>query len=97
MLSATFTSVYLGMCLGLGMRYTYWSLVLQVPNDAPLWMQNSQLCFYWTPTRPGDLSQCGGRRTICARAGQWTDYYRDDTNSKVGGCKLSWGLLTHWA
>ncbi len=67
-------------------------VTLQVPSSAPQWMKNTQLCFYWYPT--GDSGQCGGGvgRTLCAKPGQWTPYYYDDTDGRKGGCKMSWGL-----
>ena len=67
-----------------------WKLI--VPNAAPLWMQNAQLCFQWYPD--GDGGQCGGgaSRNLCANANEFTSPYRDDTDGRGGGCQMSWGI-----
>lgn len=68
-----------------------WRLVLS--NTAPAWMRNVQLCYEWYPD--GDGGQCGGGagRRLCARADQWTQYYRDDSDGRPGGCQMRWGLV----
>ena len=67
---------------------------LKVPSSAPLWLKNAKLCFYWYPD--GDGGQCGGgggiSRHLCAVANSWTRYYRDDTDRRGGGCRMSWGI-----
>ncbi|XP_059142063.1 perivitellin-2 67 kDa subunit-like [Physella acuta] len=65
---------------------------LEVPSSAPLWMRTSKMCFSWYPD--GDGGQCGPApsRDLCAVANQWTDYYRDDTDRRPGGCRMSWGV-----
>ncbi|BFZ00947.1 hypothetical protein BsWGS_03986 [Bradybaena similaris] len=66
-----------------------WRVV--VPDSAPLWMRTSKMCFSWYPD--GDGGQCSGpSRDLCATANQWTEYYRDDTDNRGGGCRLSWGI-----
>lgn len=67
-----------------------WRLV--VPSNAPAWALNLQLCYVWYPD--GDGGQCGGgaSRNLCARANDWTAYYRDDTDRRGGGCQMSWGI-----
>lgn len=65
---------------------------LDVPSNSPLWLKTTQLCYYWYPD--GNGGQCGPApsRTLCARSDQWTAYYRDDTDGRSGGCRMSWGL-----
>ncbi|KAH9512372.1 Perivitellin-2 67 kDa subunit [Bulinus truncatus] len=65
---------------------------IEVPTSAPLWMRTVKICFSWYPD--GDGGQCGPApsRDLCAVANQWTEYYRDDTDSRSGGCRMSWGL-----
>ncbi|XP_005112978.1 perivitellin-2 67 kDa subunit [Aplysia californica] len=66
-----------------------WRLV--VPGSAPLWMKTARLCFSWYPD--GNGGQCGGpSRDLCATANSWTSYYRDDTDNRSGGCRMSWGI-----
>ena len=67
-----------------------WRIV--VPDSAPTWMKETKLCFSWYPD--GDGGQCGPAksRNMCATANQWTPYYRDDTDGRSGGCRMSWGL-----
>jgi len=69
-----------------------WRLI--IPSDAPGWMLNIRLCYNWYPD--GDGGQCGGGadRNLCALANNWTPYYRDDSDSRSGGCQMSWGLKT---
>ncbi|KAK7479917.1 hypothetical protein BaRGS_00028825 [Batillaria attramentaria] len=66
---------------------------LLVPDTAPEWLKDVRLCFQWFPG--GDAGQCGdgADRLLCARANQWTAYYRDDTDYRSGGCKMQWGLM----
>ena len=67
-----------------------WKLV--VPESAPTWALNVELCYFWYPD--GDGGQCGGgaARHLCALANSWTSYYRDDTDGRGGGCRQSWGI-----
>ncbi|KAK7471884.1 hypothetical protein BaRGS_00035468, partial [Batillaria attramentaria] len=53
---------------------------------------NVELCYEWYAD--GDGGQCGGGAAwrLCARANQWTAYYRDDTDLRAGGCRMRWGL-----
>ena len=68
------------------------SWMLSVPGYSPQWLRNVRLCFMWYPD--GDGGQCGGGvgRELCARSNQWTTYYRDDTDGRGGGCRMSWEL-----
>ncbi len=68
------------------------SWALLVPAIAPQWLRDIQLCYKWHPD--GDEGQCGGRvgRELCARANDWTTYYRDDTDERSGGCQMAWSL-----
>ena len=63
---------------------------LSIPSDSPEWLRDVQLCFNWS----GPGNQCGGGapQELCARANFWTNYYRDDTDNRGGGCHMSWGL-----
>ncbi|CAG5124603.1 unnamed protein product [Candidula unifasciata] len=64
---------------------------IEVPDSAPLWMKTSKMCFSWYPD--GDGGQCSGpSRDLCTTANQWTEYYRDDTDNRGGGCRMSWGI-----
>ena len=67
-----------------------WRIV--VPHRAPLWIRMAKLCYYWYPDGGG--GQCGGGagRQLCAVANQWTPYYKDDTDRRSGGCRMSWGI-----
>ena len=63
---------------------------LSIPHNSPEWLQSAKLCYTW---RGG--SQCGGSGTpneLCAYANRYTNYYRDDTDSRSGGCDMSWSL-----
>ena len=41
----------------------------------------------------GDTRQCGARsRVVCAPVGRLTPVYRDDTDGRSGGCRMSWML-----
>ncbi|KAK0060710.1 perivitellin-2 67 kDa subunit [Biomphalaria pfeifferi] len=67
---------------------------IEVPSSAPLWMRTTKMCFSWYPD--GDAGQCGevSSRDLCAKVNEWTEYYLDDTDERVGGCRMSWGLKT---
>ncbi|XP_014669680.1 PREDICTED: uncharacterized protein LOC106810747 [Priapulus caudatus] len=69
-----------------------WKLKLPSTTTLEPWAQKIQLCFQWYPD--GDGGQCGGgaARKLCANAGFWTPYYRDDTDGRGGGCRMSWGI-----
>ncbi|XP_070541628.1 uncharacterized protein [Ptychodera flava] len=66
---------------------------LRAPSDAPDWFDNAKICYEWYAD--GDAGQCGGgaNRILCAYPGQWTSYYRDDTDGRSGGCRMRWGLF----
>ncbi|XP_076070486.1 perivitellin-2 67 kDa subunit-like [Mytilus galloprovincialis] len=66
--------------------------MLSVPSNAPLWMQNAELCYEWYPD--GNGGQCGGgaSRHLCARSNSYTAPYRDDTDRRGGGCQMRWGI-----
>ncbi|CAG0903510.1 unnamed protein product [Darwinula stevensoni] len=67
------------------------SWMLEVPSSAPVWLQNVKMCFSWYPD--GDSGQCAApSRNLCAISNSWTEYYRDDTDNRSGGCRMSWGL-----
>ena len=40
------------------------------------------------------IGQCGAGegRELCANSNHWTTYYRDDTDNRGGGCRMSWEL-----
>ena len=65
---------------------------LSVPGYSPHWLRTMSLCFEWFAD--GDSGQCGGgvEQTLCATANSWTRYYRDDTDNRGGGCRMSWSL-----
>eukprot|EP00794_Sanderia_malayensis_P012953 gene12953-14283_t len=61
-------------------------------NGVPSWAYGIQICFRWRST--GDAAQCNSRPRgeMCAAIGSMTKYYNDDTDSRIGGCKLAWKL-----
>ncbi|CAB4020748.1 Hypothetical predicted protein [Paramuricea clavata] len=65
---------------------------LKLPSVHSWWARNIQFCYEWYPD--GDCGQCGGgaARKLCAKANNWTPYYRDDTDNRGGGCRMRWGL-----
>jgi hypothetical protein len=68
-----------------------WRIAL--PSNAPLWMKTARLCYEWYPD--GNGGQCGVAgtpRMMCALANAWTQYYRDDTDRRNGGCRMRWGI-----
>ncbi|XP_059146764.1 perivitellin-2 67 kDa subunit-like [Physella acuta] len=68
--------------------------MIQVPDNAPYWMKAVQMCYEWAAE--GDASQCGGDAPShqCVIANEWTQYYRDQTDDRWGGCDMKWGLKT---
>ncbi|XP_013787111.1 perivitellin-2 67 kDa subunit-like [Limulus polyphemus] len=61
----------------------------------PSWfIDKTMLCYRWYPD--GDGGQCGGgaSRLLCAKPGDMTNYYRDDTDKRGGGCRMSWSITT---
>lgn len=61
--------------------------------ELPSWFQEQvALCYSWYPD--GNGGQCGGGagRNLCAKVGAMTDYYRDDTDGRGGGCRMSWAI-----
>ncbi|XP_028408379.1 perivitellin-2 67 kDa subunit-like [Dendronephthya gigantea] len=68
-----------------------WQLKLPSVHDG--WARNIKLCYEWYPD--GNGGQCGGgaARKLCAKANNWTPYYRDDTDNRGGGCRMRWGLF----
>ncbi|XP_076352890.1 perivitellin-2 67 kDa subunit-like isoform X1 [Tachypleus tridentatus] len=63
-----------------------------VTSEAPTWFKQVKICYRWYPD--GDGGQCGGGvgRLLCASVKTWTTYYRDDTDRRGGGCRMSWKL-----
>ncbi|XP_059159764.1 perivitellin-2 67 kDa subunit-like [Physella acuta] len=60
----------------------------------PVWFQKAKLCMTWKGTK--DAAQCGGPGVpaqICAQVNNMTQWYLDNTDSRQGGCNMSWGLL----
>ncbi|XP_064650343.1 perivitellin-2 67 kDa subunit-like [Lineus longissimus] len=59
----------------------------------PPWFRQVQVCFRWYPD--GDGGQCGGgaARNLCAPIGSYTPFYRDDTDRRGGGCRMSWRIV----
>lgn len=70
---------------------------LKVPAYAPDWLLRTKLCFNWYAD--GDAGQCGGttglQNNLCASANTWTQDYRDDTDSRPGGCRMSWSIIVN--
>ena len=61
--------------------------------QSPAWFRNNvQLCYRWYAD--GNGGQCGGGapREMCASVGSYTQEYRDDTDNRGGGCRMSWRI-----
>ena len=61
--------------------------------SAPSWFStNVKICYRWYAD--GDGGQCGGGadKLLCAEVGSYTPEYRDDTDNRGGGCRMSWML-----
>ncbi|CAG0896999.1 unnamed protein product [Darwinula stevensoni] len=58
----------------------------------PYWFtEETQLCYHWIAQR--DAGQCGGSGGMqCAKPGQMTSNYRDDTDKRKGGCLIGWTI-----
>ena len=55
-----------------------------------------RLCFQETE----GSSQCQGTRSSCtgwSHYASWTNYFRDDTDNRGGGCRYAWKLESRWA
>jgi len=77
----------------------YYSWRLEITGNPkeqiPQYFRDTQICHKWHAQR--DAGQCnGGRRdgTNCARVGQSTARYLDDTDWRGGGCEYSWKIAT---
>jgi len=88
-----FTAEYRDATEGRG-RGCFLSWSLSVPTESPGWALNLMLCLNWHSE--GDYGQCGSDkgRQLCALANKWTDFYKDNTGSRPGGCQMSWGIIT---
>jgi len=65
-----------------------------VATNYPEWFRQVQICYRWYAD--GDYGQCGdhsGRGEACASVGTFTNFYRDDTDKRDGGCRMSWRLF----
>ena len=56
------------------------------------WFSQLQLCFKYIPA--GDRAQCGDgfEKELCSSLNEFLPYYYDGTDSRSGGCVLSWKL-----
>ena len=66
--------------------------------SAPSWLNKGlKFCFNWMPSNGGDGGQCGDvpSNTECMYNGKWTNYYRDDTDRRPGGCLMRWGFFLY--
>ena len=68
--------------------------VFHILADIPLWFNQTQLCYKWRPD--GDGGQCGAGepQDLCATVGSQTQYYRDDTDGRGGGCRMQWAVMS---
>ncbi|KAK0060712.1 perivitellin-2 67 kDa subunit [Biomphalaria pfeifferi] len=58
----------------------------------PAWFNDVRVCYRWYPDEnPGE---CGGgaARLLCAGINQFSPEYRDDTDIRSGGCRMSWRI-----
>ena len=71
---------------------TTMTIIVKRQVDIPRWFtENTQLCYDWYPD--GDGGQCSGpSRHLCAKPGLMTAEYRDDSDGRSGGCRMSWSL-----
>ena len=69
-----------------------WGLVS--PYSPEWFRDNVQICYRWYAD--GNGGQCGGGapQEMCAPIGSYTQEYRDDTDNRSGGCRMSWKLST---
>lgn len=93
-----FTREYLDETdLRIGGCYYRWRLQI-VGNPGvqiPSYFLNTQICHRWHAQ--ADAGQCNANRrdgTNCARVGQTTNQYLDDTDWRGGGCEYSWMIKT---
>ena len=68
---------------------------LRVPEESPIWLLNTKLCFKWWYHLTRNTGECGAgsNETICATSNHWTDWYLDDTDSRSpfgSGCAMQW-------
>jgi len=64
-------------------------------EQIPSYFRDTQICHRWHAQ--GDAHQCGGNRRDgrnCAKVGQSTARYLDDTDWRGGGCEYSWIIST---
>lgn len=57
------------------------------------WFDNVQICFRWSAIGSG-VDQCGQgvENGLCAIVNNFTDFYREDTDSRSKGCQMQWKL-----
>ena len=74
--------------------YTYTLKKHKYFTGIPSWFYQTQLCYQWRPD--GNGGQCGGGVPwkLCASVGSKTQYYRDDTDRRSGGCRMQWGIFS---
>lgn len=91
------TNIYANGC------YMQW--MLSVPPNAPLWIQTSKMCMWYSAKRVAtNRSYNGGdgcyfsghkRVPICAYANQYTNEYLDNTTGYSLYCQLQWGIIVN--
>ncbi|XP_054155407.1 perivitellin-2 67 kDa subunit-like [Oppia nitens] len=60
----------------------------------PNWFYDTKLCYEWYAD--DNAGQCSGpSRSLCAQVNSQTQWYRDDTDKRAGGCRMKWGLTAH--
>ncbi|CAG2232577.1 unnamed protein product [Mytilus edulis] len=57
------------------------------------WFKNVRMCYKWG-SESADGGQCGSGTSgvTCANVNSYTDYYKDDTDRRAGGCYMQWML-----
>jgi len=83
--------------LRLGGCFYSWRLEIVGKPKTPIpgYFRETKICHKWHAN--GDARQCNGNRrdgTNCAKVGQSTARYLDDTNFLGGGCEYSWMVQT---
>ncbi|XP_071128168.1 perivitellin-2 67 kDa subunit-like [Mytilus edulis] len=56
------------------------------------WFKNVSICYKWGSESDGGQCGSGTSGVTCANVNSYTDYYKDDTDRRAGGCYMQWML-----
>ncbi|VDI21085.1 Hypothetical predicted protein [Mytilus galloprovincialis] len=63
-------------------------------EPVPDWFLRTKLSFDWyADFNIGQCGDGGGSNKSFANVNEWTSYYKDDTDSRIGGCQMRWVLI----